>query len=254
MRYLITALLCAAIFISCSKTDLPDAPGNTLSRIDYYTGSTVVSSDVFTYNSQNQFIQFNRGGIQYDLTYNAQGQLASAAIKTGSPTSAVLLTFTYTHDANGRIIKKTTIPGTSSNHSDNRSYTYDASGRLISDSQYNGNMVARYTNYNYNNNGDVIKYETFYLNNSSFITYGPVTSKYDNKLSPYHQNGNLLYYITSLPNYLSKSNVVIAGPGGTTSDLSYGNKYYSNGLLRISYSKDPYWSTYQRAEYIYTQP
>jgi YD repeat-containing protein len=253
MRYIIIVLLCVTI-ISCSKKDqLPDAPGTTLSRIDYYMSSNLNYSEVFSYDAQNKLTRLSKAGFQYDLTYTAQGRLASVAIKNGTPTPAVLFTFVYTHDANGRIIKKTTVPGTNSVYSDDRSYTYDASGRLITDSQYNGNTVARYIVYTYDNNNNVTESEQFALYNSSFVTYGPATFKYDNKISPYHQTGNLLYYITSFPTYLSKSNQLIPSENGL-SDLKYGNKYYSNGLLRTSYNKDPYWSTYERAEYVYTQP
>lgn len=253
MRYLISSLLCV-IIISCSKTDeLPDAPGSTLSRIDYYMGSTMNYSEVYTYDAQNKLVRLNKGGVQYDLTYTAQGHLASVAIKNGVPTAGILFTFVYTHDANGRIIKKTTVPGTNSIYSDNRSYTYDASGRLISDSQYNGNIVSRYINYTYDNDANITGSEQFYWYNNSFVSYGVATFNYDNKRSPFHQTGNQLYYVTSLPSYLSKSNTLIPSENGL-SDLKYGNKYYSNGLLRTSYNKDPYWSTYERAEYIYTQP
>jgi YD repeat-containing protein len=161
----------------------------------------------------------------------------------------------YTQDANGRIIKKTTTPGVNSNYTDNRSYSYDASGRLIADSQYNGNTIARYVTYKYDTDGDITEVEQFIRNTTSFVTYGASTFNYDNKRNPYHQTGKLLYYISSLSSYISKSNVLIISAGSNpVSSLKYANKYYSNGLLKTSYSKDPFWSTFERAEYIYKQP
>lgn len=257
MRYLIITLISLAL-VSCKKnTDLPDAPGTTLSKVDRYWNSELIHTQTFTYDAQSKLIQSGYEGARYEFTYNAQGKLSMAMLimpVQGNP-NAVLYTAVYTHDMNGRIIKKTTVAGTSS-HLDNRSYAYDNIGRLIADSLYYGNSVSKYVAYTYDNNDNIIKEEVFswIASSSSFYYTGSATYQYDDKISPYHQIGSVLYYVNPQMEFLSRSNKVALTPNNTFKDRIYSNRYYSNDLLRTNYVRDPNWDSYERLEYSYTQP
>ncbi|HEX2629631.1 MAG TPA: hypothetical protein VHM26_11480, partial [Chitinophagaceae bacterium] len=233
-NFLLAALLCIAV-ISCDKDDLPDAPGDTLSKIDYDIAGAAFS-ETLVYDIQKRLIQFVGNTGTFDLTYNAQGQLSGAIYKQ-VPSGVVIRTFQFAHDPNGRIIKRTI---TSSSGTTDRYYKYDVSGKVIADSQYN---ITPYTRaYTYDTRGNVIKMEQTSYTGSAPATIRLFTYRYDNKLTPYHKVRSVLFYISDLDflsSHLSASNIIGSTMDGVATTRNYFYEYYSNGLMHTTIYNDP---------------
>lgn len=254
MRNFLLAVLLFAAVISCNKDNLPDAPGETLVTIDYDMGGALYS-EALQYDAQNRLSQLISPGQKvHELQYNAQGQLSGIIYKDiALLPGQVIHSSQFSYDANGHIIKKLTTSGAAIVKEVN--YTYNTAGRLIADTQYQSGNAPRYNTYTYDSKGNIERLEEFRLIGGVFTSNGVFTFEYDNKLSPYHKTGQLLYYLNEHPNYLFKSNILRSSYNGVHTGRTYMYEYYSNGTIRTVIYNDPQpFGGTARIRYTYVQP
>lgn len=254
MRNLLLAVLLCITIISCDKNDLPEAPGDTLAKVEYNPGGAI-KTDTFIYDAQHRVIQLASASNVYDLIYNAQGRLLTVNYNhVAGPLTQLIHSSAYTYDINGKIVKKTTTDP-SMVVVEEVYYTYNAAGKLIADTQYVSGNQPLYNTYAYDNNGNVIRMEEFKLVGSTFTSNGISTLQYDDKLSPYHKIGDVLFYINESPNYLFKSNITRATFNGIHTGRNYIYEYYSNGVMHTAFYNDPQpFGGSARIRYTFVQP
>ena len=248
---LILMCLLVCSFTSCKKNvSLPTAAGATLAKIvPVGPGGPTSGTEVFTYDSQNRLTKINfldsAGNVipnnGQTFTYDNTGRCSgSIIIETQFSISYPIdtLTFSFTYDNNGNIVKEIRNSTTPSTFGPAK-FTYNADGWLIADSSYdNSGAITVYSNYSYDANGNVTSYEPFTLYQGSFIDLsgGPTTFEYDKNVNPYNKIGKLLF-VTSDPYncfYLSKANIVTTAAYGTAATIA-NYTYFNNGLPRTAY-------------------
>ena len=233
-------------FSSCQKEATPDSTNQYLRKTTSRSGDSL-NHTTYTYDNQNRLVSisssFNQGqGEQYriDITYDAQGRMASARHTRNGTDS-------FRYDNQNRIIQKLGTPSVSTPYLERSAYAYDIKGRLIADTLYSvwSNEIFEYTAYTYDQNDNVTEVQVFRNNAGVFRVEKTMQLQFDNKTNPYYSLGPVQYFIFSdgngLEYLLSRNNCIKETfPNGIVS-YSYA---YAGDLpksVAITDSSDPGW-------------
>lgn len=217
---------------ACNKNNNePDSGGTLLSQIketEQINGNTSVSTNVYSYDTNNKLISVV-GGLDSTLfDYDSQGQLLGERYfnKVAGP----VYNETFVYDTQGRIIKKTGTSLQANLDINDHSYGYDINNNIIADSVHNGNKpeIISYNVYEYNADGNLSK--EYYYSNVNGITQLDTSFEYtyNDRVNPYYQNRLAFYFGLGYDFIALSKNFWIDNSGSNVPKYAY----YSNGLPR----------------------
>ena len=237
------------MFSSCQKEATPGSTNQYLRKTTSRSGDSL-NHTTYTYDNQNRLVSisssFNQGqGEQYriDITYDAQGRMASASQNRNGIDS-------FRYDNQNRIVQKLHITPSSTTYTGRSTYSYDTKGRLLADTlhSYWTNEIFEYTIYTYDQNDNIIEVKVFRNNAGTFYVEKTMQLQFDNKTNPYYSLGPVQYFIFSdgngLEYLLSRNNCIKKTfPNGDV--ISY-NYVYAGDLPKsvvTTDSSDPGWTS-----------
>jgi hypothetical protein len=245
-RFLILLIL-SVTFFSCKKNDSLIRGHERLSKSEILTSSgQVYSSSEYNYNSTGNLTAIIHSGslrVVQQINYNQLGQLQSSIVSNSVVGDQYK--FDFHIDGIGRIIKAIGTALQPNTFIDNHTYTYDPKGRLLIDSVFTqSGTLNSFVNFEYDNNDNVVAYQQFISQGTSFYSPGRWTFQYDRKRSPFNSIGQLLY--TSIGGggvsyfLLSKNNLLkmSLNDNEVTPGRGFKYEYYGNSLLKTSTVKE----------------
>lgn len=253
IRIALAAFIFLYAFNACKKENLPDAQGIRLKMTVSKTGDSIFYRS-FIYDNLDRVISVydsSNGWHRHRMfiDYDEHGRLwkVNESSNSNFDGSFAEISFSFSYDDKGRVIKKFGVSPTGS--SIRNTYSYDSKNRLIADSIYNywSDDIFRYITYSYDQNDNVI--ESKEIEMSSGLIQDRSQILYDQKPNPLNKQRLLFYFLTTDGFSLSSNNqILISYNGNTPSTFNY--EYYANGLPK-GYTEKSSYSRGGSMEFIY---